>query len=251
VTAGPALAGSVALVTGGAGDIGLAISLRLADAGALTVVADSDADRAEAAVDDIRASGGSADWVHVDLSDPGDCVRMIRAVRSDFGEMTTLVTSAAAVSKRGRIDELPEEMWDRMVAVNLSAVYWCCREAVAGMIEVEGGTIINIASIAGIRGIPGSPAYAATKGGVVALSRALAIDHARDGIRVYAVCPPAVETRMYRRMHADEPDPDAARRAFETEQGAGRLVTTDEVAAQVCFLAERRGPVFSPEPFVW
>ena len=86
---------------------------------------------------------------------------------------------------------------------------------------------------------------------MVALSRALAIDHARDGIRVYSVNPPAVDTRLYRRMFEVEDDPEAARQRYEASEGAGRVLRTDEIAALVVFLAERQGPVFSPEPIVW
>ena len=242
--------GSVTVVTGGAGDIGLAIGSALAAKGATVILADVDGARAQELATTLRESGRHVEALQVDLSDANAAGDMVHRVVSEHGSLHTLV-NAAAVTTRGRIYDLPEDAWDRLLAVNLSSVYWTCREAIRHMTDADGGVIINIGSVAGVRGLPGSPAYAATKGGVVALSRALAIDHAADGIRVYSVNPPAVDTRLYRAMFKSEDDPEESRRRFAASEGAGRVLTTDEIAALVIFLAEGRGPVFSPEPLVW
>ena len=242
--------GSVAVVTGGAGDIGLAIGSALADEGATVILADVDEARAQEHAITLRESGGHVGVLQVNLSDANAAGDMVHRVVSEYGSLHTLV-NAAAVTTRGRIYDLPEDAWDRLLAVNLSSVFWTCREAIKHMIDADGGVIINIGSVAGVRGLPGSPAYAATKGGVVALSRALAIDHAADGIRVHSVNPPAVDTRLYRASFMSEDDPEGSRHRFAASEGAGRVLTTDEVAALVIFLAEGRGPVFSPEPLVW
>lgn len=242
------LESTVAVIAGGAGDIGAAIGGALARGGATVVLADVDIERAQRLATELGP--GPLEAVAVDLSDGQQTHEMIDGVVERLGRIDTLV-NAAAVTRRGRIDEVPSDAWDRLVAVNLSSVYWTCRAAIPPMTAAGGGVIVNIGSLAALRALPGSPLYAATKGGVVALSRALAIDHARDGIRVYSVNPPAVDTRLYRRMFDIEDDPEAARQRYEASEGAGRVLTTDEIAALVVFLAERKGPVFSPEPIVW
>lgn len=242
------LDGTVAVIAGGAGDIGAAIGGALAEKGATVVLADLDDERARQLAAEFGP--GPVEAVAVDLSEGQQAHEMIDAVAERFGRIDTLV-NAAAVTRRGRINEVPSDAWDRLVAVNLSSVYWTCRAAIPHMTATGGGVIVNIGSLAALRALPGSPLYAATKGGVVALSRALAIDHARDGIRVYSVNPPAVDTRLYRRMFEVEDDPEAARRSYEASEGAGRVLSTGEIAALVVFLAERQGPVFSPEPIVW
>ncbi len=240
----------VAVVTGGAGDIGQEIGKALAGRGARVVLADLDEERAEEAASTWRRAGLDVVVRGVDLSDSAQAVELIERVAADLGSIDILV-NAAATTRRGRIDELPDDVWDRVLAVNLSSVFWTCRAAVPLMAAAGGGLIVNIGSLAALRALPGSPAYAATKGGVVALSRALAADHAAEGIRVYSVNPPAVDTRLYRAMFLVEDDPDEARRDYEATQGAGRVLTTSEIAALVVFLAEGHGPVYSPEPIVW
>lgn len=240
----------VAVITGGAGDIGHAIGAALAANGATVVLADVDEERATQLAASLSESGAAVEGWHVDLADPDSATNLIDRTVSTFGSIDILVT-AAAVTARGRIDEIPPGVWDALVAVNLSSVFWTCRAAIGHMANNAGGVVINIGSLAALRGLPGSPVYAATKGGVVALSRALAIDHAPDGIRVYSVNPPAVDTRLYRRMFEVESDPEAARRQYEESEGARRVLTVDEIADLTVFLAEGRGPVFSPEPIVW
>lgn len=245
------LVGTVAVVAGGAGDIGHAIGRTLAERGAKVLLADVDEARANDLAAALCGEGLIAHATGVDLSRESAAGELIEHAATVLGPVTTVV-NAAAVTQRGRIDTLPDSAWPRLLAVNLSAVFWCCKAAIRHMLDTDdGGVIINIGSIAGVRGLAGSPAYAATKGGVVALSRALAIDHARDGIRVHVINPPPVDTRLYRRMFEPEDDPEAARHEFEAGEGAGRVLTVDEIAALAVFLAERKGPVFSPEPLVW
>jgi len=240
---------TVAVITGGGGDIGGAIGVELAQRGTTVVLADIDTDRASKFARHADDSDGGVVVEAVDLSDPESTWDLIRRVIDRFGSIGALV-NAAAVTRRGRISELPDDAWDKLVAVNLSSVFWACRATIPHMIRSGGGVIVNIGSLAALRGLPGSPAYAATKGGVVALSRALAVDHARDGIRVFSVNPPAVDTRLYRAMFAGHEDPAAARRSYEASQAPGRVLTTAEVAALTVFLVEGRGPPYSPEPLV-
>ena len=243
------LKGSVALITGGAGDIGRAVAVALVAEGAHPVIADLDYENANELVRSIRSSGGSATAVQVDLSDPLQCRTLVEQTIEDLGSLEVLV-NCAAVTKRGTISDITQADWDRLVAINLSSVFWTCRAAVEHMDRVGAGVIVNIGSIAGLRGLPGSPAYAATKGGVVALSRALAIDHARAGVRIHSVNPPAVDTRLFRAMFEGGQEPEEDRRRFEASEGAGRVLRPEEIAELVAFLARGDGPIFSPEPLV-
>jgi NAD(P)-dependent dehydrogenase (short-subunit alcohol dehydrogenase family) len=245
------IVGGRVLVTGGGGDIGQAAAVALAARGWRIVCADLDADGLHLTQQRVRDLGSEADAVQVDLSDAAACRGLVDQVWEEGGHVDAVV-NCAGITRRGLIHEIPVESWDRLVAVNLSAVYWVCRAAIGRMLaERRPGSIVNLASIAGIRGLPGSPAYAATKGGVIALSRALAADHAADGIRVHALAPPAVDTRLYRAMYSESDDLETARREFERSQGAGRVLTVDEIARLILYLVEGRGPVYSPEPLVW
>ena len=246
----PRLEDSVAVIAGGAGDIGRAIGGTLAGHGARVVLADVDEQRVHQIAAGLAGRGLNVHPCAVDLSDAASAESLIDGVVTEFGSIRTLV-NAAAITERGRISDLSIDTWDRVVAVNLSSVFSTCRAAIRHMVPAGGGVIINIGSLAALRGLPGSPIYAATKGGVVALSRALAIDHAADGVRVHSVNPPAVDTRLYRAMFRADPDPEEARRQYEATQGAGRVLTIDEIASLVAYLAEGCGPVFSPEPIVW
>ena len=148
------LAGDIAVVTGGAGDIGMAIGGVLAARGATVVLADVDVERARAAADRLGSSGSDVHARMVDLSDAGDAEAMVDAVVTEFGSISTLV-NAAAVTVRGRIDELPPDAWDRLVSVNLASVYWTCRAAIRHMVPDGRGVIVNIGSISALRGLPG------------------------------------------------------------------------------------------------
>ena len=187
----------------------------------------------------------------VDLSSADACVALVDDVWDTMGPINALL-NAAAVTQRALAHELTPGMWDRLVSVNLSSVFWTCRTAIGRMLD-EGieGVIVNIGSVAGIRGIAGSPAYSATKGGVVALSRALALDYARNGIRVHVVTPPAVDTRLFRAMIDAEEDPVRARADYESQQAPGRVLTVAEVSSLIEYLIRSEGPVYSADPLVW
>lgn len=241
----------VALITGGAGDIALGSAIRLAGAGMRTVLADVSPERLDAAAESVRASGGRCDRRVVDLSSAEACMTLVDDVWDSIGPITALL-NAAAVTHRALIQEFTPGMWDKLVSVNLSSVFWTCRAVIGRMLgEGKGGVIVNIGSISGIRGIAGSPAYSATKGGVVALSRALALDYARSGIRVHVLTPPAIDTRLYRAMFASEADPARARAEYEAREPAGRVLTIAEIASLVEYLIRGEGPAFSSDPLVW
>jgi len=197
-----ALEGKVAIVTGGAKGQGRASCVLFAQEGAKVVVADWDAENAESAVAEIKAAGGEAVAVKVDVSKEDDIVRMIQAARDNYGRLDILFNNASVgFSERGRffmgsVVDTPVEDWDAILGINLRSVALGCKHAIPVMVEQGGGVILNNSSINGIISIPGADAYTAAKGGVVALTRVLADVYGPSGIRVNCMCPGGVNTSM-------------------------------------------------------
>jgi NAD(P)-dependent dehydrogenase (short-subunit alcohol dehydrogenase family) len=243
------LKGKVTVVIGGGSGIGRAIAQRFAQEGASVAVADLDSDAARATVELIATTGGQAQPYTVDVTRREQVQHLMRQVESDWGRLDILVNSAG-IAGRGRIEDVPEDLWDRAVAVNLSGVFWACKYAVPILQRGGGGVILNLGSIAGLRGWPSSPIYSATKGGVIALSRSLAACYARENIRVYAICPTAVDTPIIQRLFDQSPDPVAARREYEAGEPLGRMISVDEVAGLAAYLASDESFPYSPEAFV-
>lgn len=244
------LADKVALVIGAGSGIGQAIAVRFAAEGARVAVADISPETGAETVEMAYSAGGEAQFFPVDITKRTQVRDLLADVEERFNRVDVLVNSAG-IRGRGRIETVPDDLWDRVVAVNLSGVFWACRYAIPVFQRVGGGKILNLASAAGLRGWQGSAIYSATKGGVVMLSRSLAADYARENIRVWALCPTAVDTPMIRDNYfAPADDPDAARRAFEKQEPMGRLITTDEMAALAVYLASDEGPPYTPDSIV-
>ncbi len=241
------LTGKVALVIGAGSGIGRAIALRFAAEGARVAVADLAPDAGHETVR--LMDQGEGVFFAVDVTQRDQVRRLVAEVEAQYGRLDVLVNSAG-VAGRGRIEDAPDDLWDRALAVNLSGVFWACQAAVPALQRASGGVIINLASVAGLRGWPSSPIYSATKGGVVMLSRSLAACYAREGIHVYAICPTAVDTPIVQALFDRAPDPVAARRVYEADEPLGRMISVEEVAALAAYLASDERFPYSPEPFV-
>lgn len=225
------LTGRVAIVTGAGRGIGLAIARRLADAGAAIVVADIDAAGAEMVTAELTAAGGTAAAVTADVAAPASVEALMRTAIERFGGIDILVNNAGIVGRTAAIQEQTISDWDRMLAVDLTSVFLCCRAVIPHMLERGRGRIINIASIAGKEGNPNMIPYSVAKAGVIGLTKALAKEVARQGIAVNAVAPALIETAM-----AGEVTPQ--QRAYLTDRiPVGRLGRPEEVAALVHWLA--------------
>jgi NAD(P)-dependent dehydrogenase (short-subunit alcohol dehydrogenase family) len=228
--------GRVAIVTGGASGIGRATGHRLVAEGAKVVLVDR-ADT-EAAARAMTAGDGVAWGIVADVADEAAVALAFAAVTSREGRLDVLVNAAGIGSPRPvTIDEATLEEWERLCAVNLTGTFLCCRAAVPLMRRGGGGAVVNVASEIGLVGAPRSAMYGATKGGVVQLTRALAVDHAPDGIRINCVCPGPVDTPLLQQSIARAPDPEAKRRQEVESTLLGRLGTPDEIASVICFLA--------------
>jgi NAD(P)-dependent dehydrogenase (short-subunit alcohol dehydrogenase family) len=226
----------VAIVTGGASGIGRATAERLAREGASVVVVDR-ADP-EPVTKAIAEAGGDAWAIRANVATEAEIRAMVEAVAARARRIDVLINAAGIGSPRPvTIDEASLAEWEDVCAVNITGVFLCCRAVIPAMRAGGGGAIVNIASELGLVGAPRSAMYGATKGAVVQLSRALAVDHAMDGIRVNCVCPGPVDTPLLRRGIARAPDPAAKLRAEMDSTLLGRLGRPEEIASVIAFLA--------------
>lgn len=229
------LNGKRAIVTGAASGIGAAIALRFAREGASVAIADLNGEAAEAMAGRLRADGSKAVAIAADVSSSQSVRRMIEICVADFGGLDILVNNAGIVHRDDtQVEATSEEAWDATLAVNLKGVFLCSKFAVPAMLKSGGGAIVNVASIVGLVGsYPAQIAYTASKGGVLALSREMAVGLARRGIRVNAICPGLTMTAMLEGLVHD----DAAFQLRRLHIPMGRMAAPDEIAATAAFLA--------------
>ena len=226
------LEGQTAVVVGGAGGLGAAMARGLAEAGAAVAVADANAGQAKAVADAIAGAHGRAVAVGVDVADRPSVERMAAEVEDRLGPLDVLVNSAG-ITHRGPADLFPEAEWHRVLGVNLTGVFWACQIVGRRMLARRRGSIINIASIAGQIGLAGTVAYAASKGGVVMLTRALAVEWASAGVRVNAIAPSWFESQIGDLIHRE---PGYAERAMRRVP-VGRMGKPDELIGAALYLA--------------
>jgi 3-oxoacyl-[acyl-carrier protein] reductase len=217
----------VALITGAARGIGLAVARRLHAGGARVALADLNAAGASARAAEL---GERAVAVPVDVSDPESVEQMVAAVASGWGRIDILVNCAGVLGPTAPVDGYPLDAWRRIMATNLDGVFYCCRAVLPYMLANGWGRIVNLASIAGKEGNPNAAAYAASKGGVIAFTKALGKEVATRGVLVNCVAPALIDTDMARELPPDMREYVTARIPM------GRLGTADEVAALVAWL---------------
>lgn len=231
-------AGKVAIVTGAASGIGRATALAFAQKGASVALADIDRAQGEDALREAIARGGRAIFVEADVSIEADTRKLVDQTAAAFGGIDILHNNAGIVSY-ATVPEMSAEEWDRVLAVNLKSVFLCSKYAIPEMVKRGGGVIVNSASAQGFASQPQIAAYAASKAGIIGMTRTMAIDHARDGIRVICVCPGPIDTPMVRRAASrfSSDDPDAAMQGWADAQPMGRIGAPEEVANTVLYLA--------------
>lgn len=227
------LDGRVAVVTGAGSGIGLASARRFALDGAAVSVWDREPERVRSAVRTIQEAGGTATGVVVDIGDAASVREAAVGTVADLGPVTVLMNNAGVLDGYAPILETDEELWDRILGVNLKGPFLVTRALLPAMIEAGGGAIVNTASIAGLVAGGGGTAYTSAKHGVVGLTKQLAFDYGKQGVRVNAILPGAIETGMTRQIFADA---DAAVMAAVRGVPAGRHGQPEEIAALAAFL---------------
>jgi NAD(P)-dependent dehydrogenase (short-subunit alcohol dehydrogenase family) len=229
------LEGKVALITGAGSGIGKRAALLFASEGARVVVTDVADEAGEEAAGEIRAAGGDAIYVHADVSRPPDAEAMVRAAVDRYGSLDVIMNNAGIFhGDDGSVIDTSEETWDLTMAINLKGVFLGCKYGIAAMLEGAGGSVINVASFVALMGAATPQiAYTASKGGVLSMTREMAVEFARRGIRANAICPGPIETPLLQELLAD---PDRRNRRL-VHIPIGRFGQADEIARAALFLA--------------
>ncbi|HOK52924.1 MAG TPA: SDR family oxidoreductase [Armatimonadota bacterium] len=225
--------GKVALVTGGAAGLGLATALAFAREGASVVIADVKEEAGQAAVQKITDTGGKAIFVKTDVSRAEEVKMLIDKTVETFGRLDCAFNNAGIEGKSASTADCTEENWDRVININLKGLWLCMKYEIPQMLKQGGGAIVNMSSVAGLVGFEGMPAYCASKGGVIQLTKTAALEYARNGIRVNAVCPGGIETEMIERVATTSPE---MKQNLINMHPVGRLGRPEEVADVVLWL---------------
>lgn len=231
------LQGRMALVTGGARGIGRAIALAFAREGAGIAILDRRPDLAEQTAKEIAGIGIASFSVTADVGDEGQVTSAISQVEGALGRIDILVNNAG-IDTTSRVVDMPTEMWDEMIRINLRSIFLCTRAVLPGMIARKWGRIINTSSQLAHKGAADMAHYAAAKAGVLGFTRSLAYEVARDGITVNAICPGPIDTELFRNI------PEVWRRNKLAELPIGRAGTVDEIAPTAVLLASDEGSYY-------
>ena len=231
------LQGKVAIVTGGTSGIGRDAAVLFARAGARVAVAGRREAEGRETIDLIRAAGGEGLFVKTDVSRAAEVQALVQKTAEKFGRLDVAFNNAGIEGNWLPIAEQPEEDWDRTIAINLKGVWLCLKYEVQQMLKQGGGgAIVNMASVGGLMGSAGGATYSASKHGVIGLTKSAALECARSGIRVNAVCPAVIETPMAERLFG-EPEVEKHMRAMHP---MGRFGTPEEIAEAVLWMCSPR-----------
>lgn len=229
------LEGTVAVVTGAASGIGRAGALEFAKEGARVAAVDINGPGAEETARTIAAAGGTALPVCCDVSDPASVQNLVSRVVAEFGQVNALFNNAAIQISKTIEGTTPEE-WARQMAINVGGIFLCSKYFLPDLRKTR-GSIINMSSVNGFFVEPMCAGYCATKGAIIALTKAMAIDHGREGIRVNCICPGYIDAGLAEAYFQAQPDPAAARAAAGGLHALGRIGRPEEVARVAVFLA--------------
>ncbi len=241
------LQGMVSLITGGSSGIGRAAALAFARAGARVVLGNRRLAEGQETVKLVKDGGGDATLVKTDVTKAAEVEALINQAVETYGRIDCAFNNAGTTGVMARTAECREENWDYIINLNLKGVWLCMKYEILQMLKQGGGAIVNNASVAGMVGLRGGPAYSASKGGVIQLTRTAALEYAKKGIRVNAVCPGYVLTPMTEVHLKTNPDFEAQIKKY---QPVGRLGTAEEVAEAVVWLCSDAASFITGHPLV-
>lgn len=241
------LDGKVALVTGAGSGIGRASALAFAGEGAKVVVADVQVKGGDETVKMIKDIGGEAIFVKADVSKASDIENLIRTAVSKYKRLDCAHNNAGIEGASASTADCTEENWDRVIDINLKGVWLCMKYEIPQMLRQGKGAIVNTSSVAGLVGFRDMPAYCASKGGIIALTRGAALEYAARGIRINAVCPGVIRTPMVDRVTGGKPEAEAP---FVVLEPVGRMGTPEEVADVVVWLCSDKASFVTGHPMV-
>jgi NAD(P)-dependent dehydrogenase (short-subunit alcohol dehydrogenase family) len=223
-----------AIVTGAASGIGQAIAQRFVKEGARVLFTDIDRTKVENVIQELDSS--NAESSKLDVTQAGDFKKALDYVNNEWGQLDILINNAG-YGVAAQAPETSEDEWQKVIDICMKGTFLGMKQAIPVMQDQGKGAIINMASVAALVGVADRAAYCAAKGGVMALTRASAVDHAREGIRINCIAPGTVDTPWVERITQDYDDPQAARQAMNDRQPHGRLVSPEEVASMAVYLA--------------
>jgi NAD(P)-dependent dehydrogenase (short-subunit alcohol dehydrogenase family) len=231
--------GKVALITGGGNGIGRATALGFSSRGARVVVVDRDQAAGEATAGILRQQGGEAFFVPADVTQSADVQNYVKLAVEKYGAIDCFYNNAGIEGSVAPTHQYDEEMFDRVIAVNVKGVFLGLRHVLPVMLQQGRGSVVNTASVAGLVASPGMPAYVASKHAVIGLTKTAAGEVARSGVRVNCVCPGPIDTRMIHSLEAmlSPDDPNSVSARYQSNIPLGRYGTAEEVANLVIFLS--------------
>ncbi len=233
---GTQLHGKSAVITGAAGGIGRAAALLFAREGAVVTTVDLNQEAGQSVADEICNAGGRAIFEPADVTCASDCRRVVERTLREFGALRILFYNAGII-RRASVIDTSEEDWDRVIAVNVKSIFLMCCEVIPIMASAHGGSIINTASGWGLAGGGRAAAYCASKGAVVLMTKAMAIDHGRQNIRVNCICPGDTDTAMLRREARQLGEPEDKFLSESANRPLGRVGRPEEIAQAALYLA--------------
>jgi NAD(P)-dependent dehydrogenase (short-subunit alcohol dehydrogenase family) len=241
------LQGKVVLITGGSSGIGRAAALAFARVGAKIVLGNRRLAEGDETVKLVKEQGGDATLVKTDVTKPAEVEALVGKTVETYGRLDCAFNNAGTSGVMARTAECTEENWDYIINLNLKGVWLCMKHEILQMLKQGGGAIVNNASVAGMVGLRGGPAYSASKGGVIQLTRTAALEYSQKGIRVNAVCPGYVLTPMTEEHLKTNPEPEAQIKKY---QPLGRLGTAQEIAEAVVWLCSDAASFITGHPLV-
>jgi NAD(P)-dependent dehydrogenase (short-subunit alcohol dehydrogenase family) len=230
----------VAIITGGASGMGRDTALLFAKEGASVVVGDVDLDGGASLIAEVEAAGGRAAFQRTDVSIEADVAALVALAESKYGKLDTIFNNAGIEQPVTPSDQISEELFERVIDINLKGCFFGCKHALPALLRNGGGTIVNNSSVSAFANVGGNLSYAASKGGIMSMTRVIAIEYAARNIRCNAINPGVIDTSMNRRNLDLAVDKEAVEQKWRSITPLGRMGTGNEIGEAVLFLASKQ-----------